>query len=54
MRLSQRRKIILPSIFNCKHFVPQLDRGIHSTFLPDLFEVFFPILALEDGSGFAL
>jgi len=29
-------EIILRAIFNCKHFVPQLDRGIHAALLPDL------------------
>ena len=47
-------EIILRAIFNCKHFVSQLDRGIHAPFLPDLFKVFFPIPPLENGPGFAL
>ena len=47
-------EIILRAIFNCKHFIPQLDRGIHPPFLPDFFKVFFPIPPFEDGPGFAL
>jgi len=47
-------EIILRAIFNCKHFVPQLDRGIHTPFLPDFFKIFFSIPPLEDCPGFAL
>ena len=47
-------EIILLTLFNCKHFIPQLDRGIHAPFLPDFFKVFFPIPPLEDGPGLAL
>jgi len=38
--------IILSAFFYCKHFIPQLDRGIHAPFLPDFFKVFFAIPAL--------
>jgi len=47
-------RIILLTLFNCKHFVSQLDRGIHAPFLPDFFEVFFSIPPFEDGPGLAL
>jgi len=40
-------EIILRAIFNCKHFISQLDRGIHATFLPDFFKVFFAIPAFQ-------
>ena len=47
-------EIILLTLFNCKHFIPQLDRGIYPSFLPNLFKVFFPIPPLENCPGFAL
>jgi len=38
--------IILSALFYCKHFIPQLDRGVHASPLPDFFYVFFAIPAL--------
>jgi hypothetical protein len=29
--------IILSALFYCKHFIPQLNRGIHASFLSDFF-----------------
>jgi hypothetical protein len=39
--------IILSALFYCKHFIPQLDRGVHASFLSDFFEIFFAIAAFQ-------
>ena len=37
----------MSALFYCKHFIPQLDRGVHAAPLPDFFEIFFAIAAFQ-------